>query len=385
MDLSERRDGPPRVVVIGFRRGICAALERRGIAFALWNSTSRPNSGAFATHVSPIRRSPQGVRAAAEQLRSDGPFTHVIAAGEAAVVPAARLRRELGARQSPVSSVLRCHDKLAMKEHLAERGIPMTDFRSGRAKATAEQILTELGSPVVVKMRTSSGGRGISFVRDPETLRAIPRRDRLFERFVDAQEASVESFVHRGRIEFTNVTRYLAKGHVNLVPADLSPELEGELLELNRQVIEALRIEWGMTHLEVFLSDDGPLFGEVALRPPGGYIMELLDLAYGGDSWGTFADVELDRSPIFPARAHSACAVVVLHPGAGTVTAVNGLAAVERHPAVVDARIRIHAGDVISPRAGLGQDVGRILLRAPDPSELRAAIEFIERELVIQV
>ena len=210
---------PARVVVVGYRRGLGAALARRGVEFALWHPIRRAASRASTSWVSPIGRSPRRVRAAAEHLAPSGPFTHVIAGTESAVVPAAMLRRQLGARQSPVTRVLRCHDKLEMKRHLARHGIPMTAFRGG-GESTAEQLLRELGAPVVVKARTSSGGRGIAFADDPEALRAIPRRGRYFERWVDGDEASVESFVHRGRIGFTNVTSYLAKEHVNLVPGE---------------------------------------------------------------------------------------------------------------------------------------------------------------------
>ncbi len=374
----------PRVVVVGYRRGLCAALERLGVPFALWHPARRAKASAVAHCVSQIGRSPRRVREAAERLAPGGPFTHVIAGTESAVVPAAMLRRPLGARRTPVARVLRCHDKLRMKRHLAGHGIPMTEFRGG-GEATAEQLLAELGSPVVVKARTSSGGRGIAFARDPETLRAIPRRGRYYEKFVAGEEASVESFVHRGRIGFTNVTRYLAKGHVNLLPWHPAPEAEAELLDLNQRVIEALRIEWGMTHLEVFLTDGGLLFGEIALRPPGGYIMDLLDLAYGGDAWGALVAVELDRQPAFPGPTRAACAAIVLHPGASTVHAVRGLDAVRRHPCVVDARIKVRPGDEIAPRAGVGQDVGRVLLRAGGHEELLAAIERIQRQLVIEI
>lgn len=374
----------PRVVVVGYRRGLCDALERLGVGFALWHRTRRAKLSALGHFVAPIGRSPARLRRAAEHLAPHGPFTHVIAGTESAVVPAAMLRRRLGARRTPIARARRCHDKLEMKRHLARHGISITDFRGG-AEATAEQLLAELGSPVVVKARAASGGRGIVFARDPETLRALPRRGRYFERFVDGEEASVESFVHRGRIGFTSVTRYLAKGRVNLVPGGLAPELEAAALALNRRVIEALEIEWGMTHLEVFLTAGGILFGEIALRPPGGYIMELLDLAYGGDAWGTLVAVELDRQPAFPGPARAACAAIVLHPGAGTVRAVAGLDAVRSQPCVVDARVRVRPGDEVAPRTGVGQDVGRVLLRAANRAELLAAIEHVERQLVIEV
>ena len=90
-----------------------------------------------------------------------------------------------------------------------------------------------------------------------------------------------------------NVTEYHRIGHCNLVPAHYS-EKELELIhELNRRVIKALKIKWGMTHLEYYLTDEGILFGEVALRPPGGHIMDCMSIAYDVNIWDHFIDVEL--------------------------------------------------------------------------------------------
>ena len=37
--------------------------------------------------------------------------------------------------------------------------------------------------------------------------------------------------------------------------------------------------------MEVFLGEEGPVFGEIAARPPGGYLMDLIPRAYGFDPW----------------------------------------------------------------------------------------------------
>lgn len=52
---------------------------------------------------------------------------------------------------------------------------------------------------------------------------------------------------------------------------------------MNHQVIKALNIKWGLTHLEYYGDRNGELFGEIALRPTGGYIMELIKCAYDFD------------------------------------------------------------------------------------------------------
>lgn len=381
-----------RALVIGSRRGLHAALEMMGVPYVLWTDRPAPRTAAERVHQAPISGGEATARRETERLAKDGPFTHVIAANEASVLPAAVARRVLGARQSSKTTLIRCHDKLRMKQHLSDRGIPMTPFLDATVGLEPAEIMRQLGAPLVVKPRRSSGGRGQEFVVDAQQLQERPRRGYLFERYVDAREASVESFVSGGEILFQSVTEYWRKGHVNVVPAGLDEQTREDVLALNRRVLTALNVTWGMTHVEVYLTDRGPLFGEIALRPPGGYIMDLLRLVWGVDSWRAFAAVELEvpfEFPIefpngnVPCLAHAAA--IVVHPGAGTVVRVAGVDDVRRHPATVRIHLRIHPGDEVHRRVGVGHDVGYVLLRAPTRAALQQAISFVDEHLRIDI
>ncbi len=377
---------PPRVLLIGYRRAPCEALASLEVPYVLWADRRRRPPGATHVHVEPIPTGRAALRETAETLRRLGPFTHVIAATEAAVVAAGGARRTFGARASPTSTVLRCADKLVMKRYLRAAGIPMTDFRDGNQPIGERELFETLGSPVVVKTRTGSGSRDIAFAADAETLRAIPRRNRILERFVRAEEASVETFVRDGRPCFESLTEYRVKAEVNVVPAQPAPELERAIRDLNRRVIHALRIRWGVTHLELYLTGRGPLFGEIALRPPGGYIMDLLRLAYGFDAWQAFIAIELELPFEFPQHlAPAAAAAIVLHPGPGRVVRVAGLDRVRAHPCVHDVELRVKERDLVKTRRSTGEHVGRVLLRAERRDELLAAVDDVRRRLVIEV
>ena len=374
-----------RVLVVGPRKGLCEALAEERIPYVVWTDASRPLRSAERVHVAPIAVGKSAARREAETLAAHGPFTHVIAGTEAAVVPAAAARRVLGARLSAHTTVLRCHDKLRMKAHLRARGIPMAPFVSPPEGGDPAKIVDNLGLPIVLKPRALSGGREIEIVRDPAVLRTKRLRGRLLESWVDAPEVSVESFVNNGRILFENVTEYARKTHVNVVPAGLDDATRAAALELNRIVIRALRIQWGMTHLEMYLAAEGPLFGEIALRPPGGYIMDLLGLAWGFDSWRAFVAVEVDRAFAFPRAPKAHAAAVVLHPGPGTVAAIRGLADVRRRPEVVEARIRVRSGDRVKPRAGVSENVGHVVLCAPTREQLLEAWEDVDARLRVEL
>ncbi|MGQ0723372.1 MAG: ATP-grasp domain-containing protein [Candidatus Eiseniibacteriota bacterium] len=351
--------------MLGGRPGLVAALAADGVPHHVWND--------------PARRWP------AESLAELGGFTHVLAGTEATVVPAALAREKLGARRFPRVTAHRCHDKLVMKRYLEQRGIAMTPYRDGSARSSADEIVRELGLPVVLKDRRRSGGRGMVVLQEEDSVARAARRGRILERWVEAEEASIESFVSDRIVRFVNVTEYVRKGAVNAVPAALDAATTAKLLELNRRVVGALGIRWGMTHVEAYLTCGDLLFGEIALRPPGGYIMDLIELAWGFDPWRAFLAVELGRGFDFPAAPSAHAAAVVLHPGAGTVRAVHGLDEVRRHPGVVRATIKVGAGDRVTPRLGVGESVGRVLLRAATRDELLAALRHVDSTLSVEL
>lgn len=375
-----------RVLVIGPRRGLIDVLRQRGIPFSVWQEKALFTvAGSQMSVVSPLWHSPERIR---EQIRTSFPdqqFTHVIAGTEAGVVVASVARRQLGARLSSTITGARCRDKLLMKQHLAGFGIPMTRFMADTADLDPHEVFAALGAPVVRKFRKSSGGKGLQFLHSPEQYVPGRQGSSILERFVDAPEASIESFIDRGRIRFTNITQYHHKGHCNFVPAAFDPELERTLLSLNERAIGALGIGWGMTHLEVYLTPRGPLFGEIALRPPGGYIMNALQHAWDFNPWEAFLAMELGEAFQFP--GHPACfaAAEVLHPGAGVVLAVHGKARVLDEEGVQEFRIKVKSGDVIDPRKGLGQDAGYVVHTSATPQDRCALHERIAAALTIEL
>jgi len=368
-----RRSPPLRVLVLGPRAGLTRALKRLAVESVPWPA-SEPLPATRSAVVEAVRALP-------------GPFTHVIAGTEAAVVPAAWARRALGARAAPFTISLRCHDKREMKRYLRERGIPMTPFLAGAPDLDPAAAVEALGLPVVVKARGRSGGRGITFADDEATLRALlargRRREIMLERFVDAREASVESMIVGGAVRFASVTEYYVKGAVNVVPGGLSEPERADLLALNRRVIETLRITWGLTHMEVYRTEEGSLFGEIALRPPGGYIMEAISLAWGFDAWRAFACVELDEPFDFPDAPTRHAATWVIHPGPGRVASIEGADAVRALPGVERLRLKVEPGDTVGPREGLGNEIGHARFVADDREGLLRAVEAARAQLAV--
>ena len=173
--------------------------------------------------------------------------------------------------------------------------------------------------------------------------------------------------------------------HANVVPAALEEGVRAAVLQLNAAVIAGLGVERGMTHVELFLTERGPVFGEIAARPPGGRLMPLLRRAWGFDPWRALLQVELGEPARFPAQPRRVAGTWILHPGAGTVSSVEGREEAARVPGVTRVRVRVDRGARIPPRLGTGQDIGYLQAEGPTRDGVARALERAHAALQIRL
>ena len=373
-----------RLLVLGFRRNLLQAIEKRKIPYVLWTTKRYKLKGCAPEDyvVGDFSSDPKKIKKLlrAHKIKK---ISHTIASTEDSVVCAYYTRRALKARLNSKALVKRCTDKLIMKDFLKNAGIPMTKYVAAKKKVSVKQLAKKLELPIVVKDRKNSGGRGTVITSDIEVIKENLKANRLIEKFIKAPEASIESFIHNRNIQFTNVTQYFKKGETNIVPANFKNKEIQQLLALNQRVIEALNIKWGMTHLEVYRSKEGPLFGEIALRPPGGYIMDLITLAYGFNAWEAFLDVEVGNKPRTKSLAKLNCAAIVFHPGQGKVTNIKGWKKVSSKKTTHRHSLKVKEGDILRPRSSVSEEIGHLILKADNYSELKTALKSIDKNFIV--
>lgn len=346
------------VLIMGHRRGISKVLESLGISYIVWND--KPVLGKLKTTKIIVKAYPDTRDRLLLEVSKD--VTHIIAGTEASVIPASKARIWLDARRNPHSLILRCTDKFLMKEYLSKKDIPMTPFARAKSGAKPEEFFEKLGKPLIVKPRKSSGSRGVEVVSDPNEFSKYVTQKMILEKKVEGREGSVESIIQDGEIFFTNITGYKTFGLCNLVPGHYGDDLKAEILELNRHVIKALNISWGLTHLEFYETSSGVLFGEVALRPPGGYIMDCISEAYAHDFWELYVKVELGIKILEPLKQELFTAGIIIHPSRGKVQDIEGLEFVKKLKSMKKIKVKVKVGDEVNKRVGLGEDVGHAIL-----------------------
>lgn len=370
------------VLLMGYRRGIREALQRQGVPFVIWSGKEIPwKAGKNSLVVKPY---PQSKEELISQL-GEREVTHIIAGTEDSVFPASQARLWLDARRNSHSIILKCTDKLKMKEYLRDKSTPMTPFIGGGKGVDASTIIKELGLPIVSKPRKSSGGRGVKIIDNKSDLEKELGRDKIFEKIIKGSEGSVESVIIDGEVKFSNITEYKRLGHCNLVPGHYSDTVKEGILDLNKKVIKSLRIKWGMTHLEFYLTDKGILFGEIALRPPGGYIIDAMEIAYGESFWDLFVKVELGLDILkFPERIKYSSSYLI-HPGVGIVESISGEKDVLNIKSLEKIKLSVKAGDEVTQRVGVGQNCGFAFFSNDDKDKLNTDIDNFEKTLVVKL
>ena len=374
------------VVFVGLRAGALDAAERMGIdVVAVTETAPGPNRAArLAASVQvPFDAPAEAWGEAAWSLRTHRPAA-VVALTERSVLPAARLRAGLGLDGLQPHAAHLCTDKRAMKRAVRAAGIAVADVVEADDGLSPDALIERLGLPLVVKPVTGSGGRGTTVVRARAQLPGPLPEGWMAESFVDGVEMSVEA-VGGGGAVWSNPTRYLVPMWASLVPTP--PETPGldAALDLARAAREALGVGRGMTHTEVFVTERGPVFGELAARPPGGHLMALVRHAYGVDPWEAVLRSELGEAHGLPARAARAAAAWIVHPGAGRVTRADGAETCWTLPGVEAVALRVEPGDEVRARAGSGEEVGHVIVTGETAAEAEARLRMARAALHVEV
>jgi biotin carboxylase len=263
----------------------------------------------------------------------------VIALEEFDVVTAALIREHLCLPGLSSSRAKIFRDKLAMAVHSQWAGIKVPEFVPLLNPDEVREFMEQVPGPWVIKPRSDVSAIGIRKVASADEVWRVfdemNTRENLRERssyyilarFVAGEVFHVDSIVNDSRVRFAGVNQYgrppMQVAHQG--GAYISHTIkrgshdEKALLEVNKRLIKALRLERGATHAEFIKSDeDGKFyFLEIAARVGGAYIADVLEAASGVNLWREWARMEISADgvaakPIRPSRKEYAGIVLSL-------------------------------------------------------------------------
>ena len=267
---------------------------------------------------------------------------------EPLTVLAAELREAFGIPGMSPSTVVGFRDKAVMRARVAAAGLRVPRTERVSTRKAAWDAAEAVGFPVVVKPVSGAGSADTSrcdtVIQFEAALQATSgHAELLVEEFIDGPEFTYETLCIAGQPVYESVCRYepntlIARQNqwispiIQSVRSNDAPDIRAGV-ELGRNVLRALGMGTGLTHMEWFRDRNGDaIFGEIACRPPGANMVDLMNYSDDADLYRAWADaVCWGKAPAFRGgaggRKWSAAIVFKRAEGEGTIRDVPGLSA----------------------------------------------------------
>lgn len=286
-------------------------------------------------------------------------------------------------------------DKALMKRRAQLGGIRVGIFEEAHDKEDVVRFLKRVNQtllkldgdpndPIHLKAFDKAGCLGHRVIRTPDEVDSIPDEEFpvLMESHLDGWEFAVEAWIHDGKIVFLNISEYVKLGYSVFVPA--SPELEKYREKIVAQIeklIKAFDIEFGLIHPEYFVTNDGEMyFGEVAYRPPGFKVFELLERVYGFNAYQASMlvfDPKTTREEVaafFPKEVEDAngfAGCFGVYPRRRVVSRLEIPEETEDHPYFESHELSAPMEETVTKRTAFGTHWGLIYFKGEDAHTIR--------------
>ncbi|MDW6092143.1 hypothetical protein SBX64_06250 [Vibrio rhizosphaerae] len=227
----------------------------------------------------------------------DGRVVAVIPTTEKSVLLAAHLSQHYSVRGNSVESATLFVDKYEMRTRAMSENI-----RCPAARLTSREALTRKEYPVfpfVLKKTKGSGSQGVALIHceqdiDQALIKFGPptKHERLLtETAIDiVEEYHSDAVIENGEIIFQANSEYIQpilkspdafRASINLRDQFRNHQLN----ELLPSVVAAFGAQNGILHMETLYDGKQLHFGEIALRPGGGGIADLVEELHGVNLW----------------------------------------------------------------------------------------------------
>jgi biotin carboxylase len=233
-------------------------------------------------------------------------------------------------------------DKQLMKERIKAAGLRVPHSRRVRSEAEIRAAIEEIGYPVILKPIAGAGSADTWRVDGPDDLERVLRltrhvREASCEEFVEGEEFTYDTVCIDGRPAFENVAQYLPRpliarqeewiSPVIITVRDLGQPKIRKGIQLGRNVLTALGMGTGFTHMEWYLKANGEVvFGEIGCRPGGAHLVDQMNFTCDIDLYRETARAICWKSfEASTVRKYNAGIIFKRAKGQGTIQAITGL------------------------------------------------------------
>lgn len=230
------------------------------------------------------------------------------------------LNREFDLPYLDERTVELCRNKEKMKERLIKHNVATPKFYKVKENKNLRKVLSSIKYPIIIKPIDFGGSGGVYLAKNEEegidfyyksrdimnhyaNEFNVKENEFLVEEFIDTEdEVSVEVICSKLSCEVITVTeKYLSPrpwftemGH--MVPSHRNKNQK--LRELAINACKALGMNRGIAHVEIKIKENEMFVIEVAARPGGDAIMDLIESSYGINPYSLHIQMYLNNDTI---------------------------------------------------------------------------------------
>lgn len=341
-------------------------------------------------------------RRVVEEYHTKHPFDGIFTYREYAVLSTAHIAEAIDLPWNSVSSIQVIRNKHLTRECLKTAGLRQPESTYCKSVQDAVDIfqMNKHISSWIIKPASGSGSVGVFKVTHIQELqeaiksvcKIVDESGFLLEEYIVGEEYSVEGIVDNRKAITLAITEKHTTAEPNfietrhVIPAPIHPTLREQIANEVDMALQAIGIQMGIFHVEVFVSNNQVIIGEVHARPGGDFIELLVESALSIEYYGLAFDQQLGL-PLHLENINSKrfAAIQFLLPSPGIVTKIDGLNKLRNHPNVKRIDISLEEGSVIPEVTSSFTRSGSFIVEAESYCEVRELTEELLSCIKIEV
>lgn len=296
----------------------------------------------------------------------------------------AKVAERLGLPGITYETALRATDKYKMIKAFKAHKIPSPWYYVVDSREKVKEIESLLQYPCIMKPTDNAGSHGVALANNFEELMAnydyCHASSRggmvIVEEYLRGDEISVEVMVVEGSVRIIQITDKLTTGSPHFVemghsqPTHLSPTIQDAVRDIATRACQAIGINQGPAHVEMMITERGPMMIELGARMGGDNITtSLVPLSTGVDMLKATIDLALGVKPCIIQNVRKGAAIRYIAAPIGRISAISGLQEAKNLKGVQEIIITKNVGDYSTPICCSNDRIGFVIAQSSSATD----------------
>lgn len=306
----------------------------------------------------------------------------------------------LGLHSISYDTAVKATDKFEMIKAFKAHNVASPWFFTVDTLDELKDLGTTLQYPCIMKPTDNAGSHGVVLAHNYDELlhsydysHASARSGRvIIEEYLQGEEVSVEVMVVNGTVNVLQITDKLTTSAPHFVemghsqPSTQPSLMQNAIVDLATQACKAVGIDQGPAHVEMKVTDRGPVMIELGARLGGDNITtSLVPLSIGVDMVKATIDVALGNQPDIVPRLNLGAAIRYIDAPVGVIKSISGIEEAKQVEGVRDIIMTKSKGDVSSSIHCSNDRIGSVIAQAETAEMAVKICEEAKRHIRIEI